>query len=462
MENQSILLVTPEKDLEQFISLQLEGRLPVDVVHLRDAKDATDRLSKGMTYSVIIIDGDLLLEEVYELYEANKEKGNIPLINIYEGDDPQKMPDFEDFFSNSKYNRVLLKSNIETDLVDVFTDVFRRVNKKYDDHKPVVHNGKKLIRVKTSYFLKLTSVESDVFLQLPSGKFLKIIRAGSEISTETIENVYRKGGEFLYQEEADFLKLSSLVFDKLKSRLKDRTLSNQEKIQVQIQSIKHVQDVVRSMGINEATIDMTDEIVDSVRELAMGNKNLAKIVKMLLKSKSHNFVRSSLVNYLVGGIVYQAGWDSINTMKKLVYASVFCDFGFELSEEPLSEIVSKESDAFKRLSKEDQKIVLAHPEKAVKFLEKNNNLLTDEVNIVLQHHEKPNGKGFPKGLNYNQIPPLSCAFILCYDFAIELIKRSREKEVVEAPEIFEFLGPDYSKANFAKPYMALKKALQVQ
>ncbi len=456
---QSILLVTAEKDLEQFISVLLEARLPVDVVQLSSTKEAKSRLDKGMRYQMVVTDVDLTSEAGGEFFEANQKNYKLPFINIYEGDDPSNLPDFSDFFKSNKHNRVILKSKIKDRILSEVTDIHRRVTKDKFQKMKFTHNGVDLIRVKTSYFLNLDHVDSDVFIRLPSGKFLKIIAAGSEINKETLENVYRKGGEFLYQDEKSYEKLANVIFTSLSKKLKDKNLSEEAKIEAQIDSIKKVQDTVRNMGINDHIISFADDIVESVQDLVKGNRNLGKIVKKLLKHKKPYFVRSSLINYLAGGLVHEVGWDTYTTMRKLVYASVFCDFGFEVHEEPLIEIIRKDSDDFKRLSPQDQHAILEHPERAIKYLERNQGMLTDEVNIVLQHHEKPDGTGFPKGLNYNQIPPLSCAFILCHDFANELLQLSRVKEDVYPYEIFDILGPNYSKANFNKPYLALKRAL---
>ena len=35
--------------------------------------------------------------------------------------------------------------------------------------------------------------------------------------------------------------------------------------------------------------------------------------------------------------------------------------------------------------------------------------------IVLQHHELPDGSGFPRGLYHHQISPLACVFIVAQD-----------------------------------------------
>jgi len=55
------------------------------------------------------------------------------------------------------------------------------------------------------------------------------------------------------------------------------------------------------------------------------------------------------------------------------------------------------------LSDEEWKIVKKHPEAGYNIL-KNFNMITDEIKtIILQHHERHNGKGYPSGLKGDQI-----------------------------------------------------------
>ncbi len=463
MENSKILLVTQDQDLQEFLTIKTEAKIPFDVEHVNSFKGAKTKLTVDEQIKVVITDYALDSEIGKQLYDFNLVTSQKAFICIFDGQNEEDVNCFDEFFKNSKYNHVVLKHKIKEDYIVIIEDLYVRLHgQNARALGPVQHEGKKLCRVKTDYFLKVKSVDSDVFVRLPSGKFIKVIKGGAEISTDTIENIHRKGGRYLYQEEKEFNKLVDIVFSNLRSKLKNPNASTAEKIQVQLQSIKQVQDTVRSMGISESVIEFTDDIVDSVQDVLKSTRNLSALVKKLLKQKNYFFVQSSIMNYLLGGLVQHAGWDSYNTLKKLVYASVFCDFAFLEEQDHMVRVLSTKDPRYDELSRTEQEIVKNHPAQSAKMLERQNSFLTDEITIVLQHHEKPDGSGFPRGLTYKQIPPLSCAFILVYDFTNELIRRTEANEGSTDPkDILEDMGTNYTKANFSKPFHALKKSMQI-
>lgn len=263
-----------------------------------------------------------------------------------------------------------------------------------------------------------------------------------------MENYINKGQEYLYQDKKSYDEYVTNSFDKLSIKLKDHTLTVVAKLALQMHSIKHVQDTVRVMGLSEESINFTTEVVKSIEDV-------------LKKNKSYNFTRVSICNYLLGGPVDKIGWDSHTTLNKLVFVSVFCDFGFNLEQEDLAKVLVKDSDEFKALTKIHKNIIESHPSQAVEALERSTSFLTDESTIILQHHEKPDGKGFPRGLNKKQIAPLTCAFILVYDFTQKLISSVNDAKDIDSQKLLDELGPEYSQSNFEEPYNALKATLNL-
>ena len=155
------------------------------------------------------------------------------------------------------------------------------------------------------------------------------------------------------------------------------------------------------------------------------------------------------------------GWDSHATLKKLVYASVFCDFGFTDNQKHLAEILVCESDEFRKLASIEKEIIKGHPRRAVELLKSKGGFLTDEISIIEQHHEKPAGSGFPRGIDFKHIPPMSAAFILTYDFTQTLMETSNVPDKNICIRVLDSLGSDYSKVNFEKPFHAFKTALKL-
>lgn len=56
-----------------------------------------------------------------------------------------------------------------------------------------------------------------------------------------------------------------------------------------------------------------------------------------------------------------------------------------------------------------------HPSAAAELARQLRQLPADVDTIVLQHHEQPDGSGFPRGLFSHQISPLACVFIVAQD-----------------------------------------------
>jgi len=81
--------------------------------------------------------------------------------------------------------------------------------------------------------------------------------------------------------------------------------------------------------------------------------------------------------------------------KNLVYAAYLHDIGkINISEEILMKT--------EKLTQEDLKILNNHPQNAAEII-KNVDSLKDVVPIILQHHERYDGKGYPNGLKGNEI-----------------------------------------------------------
>lgn len=79
-------------------------------------------------------------------------------------------------------------------------------------------------------------------------------------------------------------------------------------------------------------------------------------------------------------------------------------------------------------------------------------LPTDIDNIILNHHELPDGKGYPRGLSSMQISPISCIFILAEKISISMIRNGvryvSQEEFIDSLEI-------YNHGNFKKPLAGL-------
>ena len=88
------------------------------------------------------------------------------------------------------------------------------------------------------------------------------------------------------------------------------------------------------------------------------------------------------------------------------------------------------------------------------MLNKDENTMYDVSLIIRQHHEWPDGSGFPAHLKENQISALSAVFIICHSF-LEVYFHSDQDPIKIINNIRRTL-PEKTSSKFLKPLEILE------
>lgn len=457
----NVLIVGDDDDFVDFLALVLEGEFQFNMVEIKDYESAQAKLktsSKDYLSIINLVHTENVLEN--NLYKTNLDNQKLPFIQILDSDYIEPS-DFQEYFSHNQYNFVLPKQNIHKEIMNVCEKIEKRFDLQDSKSAFETKDGTELFPIKINRYLRQATATTDIYIRIGVGKFIKLIKAGEEIDREKIIEYHKKGEKHLYQSKEDYQKAVEASIQKMISAFGDKNLSKAQHIGLQLGTIKQVQDVIRNMGISESVIKATDEVVGSVEQVLKDSKNLKSLVVKLLSLKSSFFTRTSIMNYLLGAVCQNVTWTSHQTFKKLIYASIYCDFGFEPEEDNLATILSFEDERIEFITSYEKKKLRNHPRLGATVLEKSAKFLTDEITLILQHHEKPDGSGFPQGLNYKNTPLLSCMFILIYDFTTMLVASCIRAEDIDPARIFRQLPEEYQKGNYKKPYEALKKVLKI-
>ena len=81
-------------------------------------------------------------------------------------------------------------------------------------------------------------------------------------------------------------------------------------------------------------------------------------------------------------------------------------------------------------------------------------VFSDVDKIISQHHEQPDGTGFPGSLNARDVAPLSCMFIIAEEFVHRTFGAPLSKDMLLG--IVEEFSEKYDKGNFKRPLAAFK------
>ncbi|MGZ3708712.1 MAG: HD-GYP domain-containing protein, partial [Bdellovibrionota bacterium] len=133
-------------------------------------------------------------------------------------------------------------------------------------------------------------------------------------------------------------------------------------------------------------------------------------------------------------IAHRIGWSSAPVFLKLSLAAFLHDLN--LKDDYLASFKTlkqaKEAGDFRE---EALQLFEIHPVKAADYARKFQGIPPEVDTILLQHHERPDGSGFPLGLQHQAIAPIACAFIVAHDllhFFLEQIPTNSREAMIQA------------------------------
>lgn len=149
---------------------------------------------------------------------------------------------------------------------------------------------------------------------------------------------------------------------------------------------------LRRMTVNP---DMIKPVVQAIREEVRTNKN--ELLKLIRSYQKGSYLASHSVNVAVlSGIVGQSMGFLEETLEMLVTGCLFIDIGMI----QLPEKITKKSG---KLTAEERRKIHTHPLLGYQLLVHKNKFPIEVGQVALEHHEKIDGRGYPRGLQGEQI-----------------------------------------------------------
>ncbi len=330
------------------------------------------------------------------------------------------------------------KSSITSDVEDLIqkfgtTDDFQRNNRSY---VPIGINLLKAIGI----------CPSDIFIKISSEKYIKIHREKDVFTDEEVRSYQRKEIDFLYILKTEQNKSLDIIQDHI------NFLLSHKKGPVNLEDTLVVNKLIfnagREFGINEQLMEMTAGNTKMAMSIINSNDELKNKLAFLFEN-SHNYIPSHSLglSILTCCLAKELGWGSDATFCKLTFASLVHDLTLSDTEATEYEILKTNDEVFQE-----------HPSELASLVSKINNVPPDVDRIILEHHELPDGSGFPLGKPYSLLYPLSCLFITSHRI-IDLIIESKRKGInLTQQSVIEVLENEgFNKGTFKKILKALER-----
>jgi len=114
-------------------------------------------------------------------------------------------------------------------------------------------------------------------------------------------------------------------------------------------------------------------------------------------------------------LINELNWGEDEAKEIIIYATLLKDIELEKNLIKLSnlDVINKHS---------DRTYIIGHPGRVSQGITKSDFTIPVEVGaIILQHHEMPDGNGFPSGLKDQQITPMASLLIVAEDMAYYIL-----------------------------------------
>ena len=163
-------------------------------------------------------------------------------------------------------------------------------------------------------------------------------------------------------------------------------------------------------GCKPQVIEQAKEVTDNIYKVIEESEDLWSLMRTLDEFDPDAFTHAFLVTLYSSAIIKQFDWQSKLTIETTAMACMFHDIGKIALPKELIGLRPEQ------MSEEQLEKYKEHPRLGVEIVEKNKSINVAVKQIILQHHERFDGSGFPHGLKREKIQTLANIVGLADDF----------------------------------------------
>jgi len=451
-----IIYVEPDEDIRDLYAMKLEADFGAKVMAYSNAEDALKAISECKPENagtLLLIDGALWDSSADSLYQHVVKQRHIPFVILSDKDSPTAFQGPKTFQDDHAGNR-LIKKPVQASLFQkTLVEVLEHTQFKGNWLTKAEYGHS---RVKITNFLKFNVLPCDAFIRIGDLKFVKLINKEDMYTTEVIKKYIQKGVDSLYVAQEDYPVLANTGIRSLIS-LYDRRGDEGGQGDLQLSSLEQIHTSLQDIGLTKESAELTKKTIVSAARLCKRQKSVADLLNKMKASGNYIYDHSLKLSYICTAIAKHTEWGSDATIFKLGLAATMHDMTLENPD--LARVQSQNDPALEKFTKEEVEKYRMHPLDAAKLIKDQKMFPPDIDFIVAQHHERPDGSGFPRGLSKLRIAPLSCLFILGHEFVTKIENMGGAYNKENRDRAYDEMNQDmFTMGNFKKPFLGLQKA----
>ncbi len=354
---------------------------------------------------------------------------------------------FADSFGSEVLNYII-KNQLKTNFIlcssftpEMLSSQYPKENVFFNIQKPEISEGLENLvnKIDRSNSLKNLPIINNDFLPLSINTIFLIGHMPSDVyifnSFSVFEKIFNKGDKVSIEDKNEFEKqYTNKIFSKhhehndeiiieLNMAMNNILVNDSIPIDRKIAAThSQLKELISVLGISPTMAEMTKAIITEVVSKIVEEKNILLSLEQKNLDGNYSIRFYTLHSILLSVVAKKTSFNSYHDIYKLVFCAFIQDIS--LTSIPLMKLLDHNEFVInmKEFTSAEQFEYLNHPQKALESLA----LLKEEIygvaRIILEHHEMPNGKGFPNKLQEIDISPLGALFNLTGIFARFILK----------------------------------------
>lgn len=406
-----MLIVEDDNDIKEILMFTFDSEISADYLCASSGQEATELIKLNDDIDLIVCDYNMPNGNGGSVYQFLIENDfDIPFV-LCSSDTVDDHPEFKD-------KKLVLSEIIKPNLFEGVHNVLKAYENLLasngDSRSEFVRNESLYTYVDIDLLNLAGIMPCEIYVKINDEKHLKILNQSESFSQEDLTKYKNKEIHKLLIEK-QFVKLFvEIAGSKIKEIIECKEQKSETKV-LDIHSL--IMNTISSLGLSDEVINATEQSLKFTLNTIQGNKEYKEALKNILGHEGEFLTKHSIaLVYITSAILSKSGWNSFENKNKLILASFFHDASIKVSE--LDEFSASDIENISLKNFKD------HPVESVKLISKLKGIPSDLDRIILDHHERPDGSGKPRGISGSQIPPLSALFIFSHDivnamFAVE-------------------------------------------
>ncbi len=433
-ESLKILIAIQETATREMVEFTLDLNTKATLTFVKSADEAIDLIRERNSFNAVICDEKL--EGKYKNSDA---------VAIYRH--------LQSLHSEAAYvlcgdfaidEHSYFKTHPEISLIspnDIYKNLAEIVSKNSTDSINSEYS-----RVRSSIALRFGLLRCDLYTKLGDGHFVKVLREGDMLDLLDLQRFESKKIDYYYIKSEDAKKVMERLSEEFSKLSSEPELPFDSIVRVSTTTLEMISDFSHSCGFSNEVQKLTKLSINLSLKTIQKNPKLKNLYNRLVVQPDRYLVSHSvLLAHVSCGIASLIGMTSESTFYRLALASFLHDMALDNDElakiQDLADLKAHQD----QFSSEERLRYRVHPNVAADQLASMTEIPPDIHTIVREHHERPDGSGFPNGLTHPKLSMLSSLFI----FAEHLIHF--QTLICTTPDLGLYINsipPSFYKGNF--------------